>query len=238
MSTLRGLLNSSSSWRSMEPGNGGYWYYSNFGFCVLGTTLELASGQLLDDYFQSRILEPMGIRATFYSGKLEEDEVATLYTTGGVGRSAAEHAGQSVPTEIGMGASYYPGGLTISAVDMANLMSILANDGMYQGEQYISEELVAAMETPQFTVDPGESGTPFEQCLVQRRQENLLGQSQLYNHTGSSYGVYSLMSYNPDTGNGVVVITTGSPRQTDEYGLYALCAELSEDLYQRMENAV
>lgn len=171
LSTLRGLLNSSSSWRSMEPGNGGYWYYSNFGFCVLGTTLELASGQLLDDYFQSRFLEPMGIRATFYSGKLEEDEVATLYTTGGVGRSAAEHAGQSVPTEIGMGASYYPGGLTISAVDMANLMSILANDGMYQGEQYISEELVAAMETPQFTVDPGESGTPFDSawCCAGRR---------------------------------------------------------------------
>ena len=71
-----------------------------------------------------------------------------------------------------------------------------------------------------------------------RRQENLLGQSQLYYHTGSSYGVYSLMSYNPDTGNGVVVITTGSPRQTDEYGLYALCAELSKHLYQRMENAV
>ena len=236
LSTLRGLLNSSSSWRSMEPGNGGYWYYSNFGFCVLGTTLELASGQLLDDYFQSRILEPMGIRATFYSGKLEEDEVATLYTTGGVGRSAAEHAGQSVPTEIGMGASYYPGGLTISAVDMANLMSILANDGMYQGEQYISEELVATMETPQFTVDPGESGTPFEQCLVLRRQENLLGQDVLYYHTGSAYGVFSLMSYNPETGNGVVVITTGAPRQTEEHGLYALCAALSEKLYANMED--
>ena len=92
------------------------------------------------------------------------------------------------------------------------------------------------METPQFTVDPGESGTPFEQCLVLRRQENLLGQDVLYYHTGSAYGVFSLMSYNPETGNGVVVITTGAPRQTEEHGLYALCAALSEKLYANMED--
>ena len=237
LSKLTGMLSRDSAWRSMEPGNGGYWYYSNFGFCVLGTTLELASGQLLDDYFQSRFLEPMGIRATFYSGKLEEDEVATLYTTGGVGRSAANHASQPIPANIGEGASFYPGGLTISAQDMARLVCILVNDGTYEGREYLKPETVADMETPRFTVDPGES-TPFEQCLVLRRQENLLGQSALYYHTGSAYGVYSLMTYNPDTGNGVVVITTGTARKTDEYGLYALCSELSENLYQRMENVV
>ena len=238
LSTLRNLLNSGSSWRSMEPGNGGYWYYSNFGFCVLGTTLELAADQVLDDYFHAKFLDPMGIRASFYSGKMEADEIATLYTTGGVGRSAAEAAGFSVPTSIGGGAAYYPGGLTISSVDMARLVSILINDGMYEGAQYLSPESVADMETPRFTVDPGESGTPFEQCLVLRRQEDILGQDVLYYHTGSAYGVFSLMSYNPETGNGVVVITTGAPRQTEEHGLYALCAALSEKLYAKMEDGM
>ena len=236
LSTLRNRMYSGSSWRSMEPGNGGYWYYSNFGFCILGTTLELASDGLLDDYFQAHYLQPMGIRATFYSGKMEEDEIATLYTTGGVGRSAAEAAGFGVPTSIGGGSAYYPGGLTISSVDMARLVSILINDGMYEGTQYLSPESVADMETPRFTVDPGESGTPFEQCLVLRRQEDILGQEVLYYHTGSAYGVFSLMSYNPETGNGVVVITTGTPRKTEEHGLYALCADLSEKLYEKMED--
>ena len=203
---------------------------------MLGTTLELAADRLLDDYLQERFLQPMGIRATFYSGNMEEDEVATLYTTGGIGRSAAEHAGQTVPTEIGMGASYYPGGFTVSAVDMAKLVSVLINDGTYQGTQYFTPESVAAMETPQFTVDPGET-SPFEQCLVLRRQENVLGQDALYYHTGSAYGVFSLMTYNPETGNGVVVITTGTARKTDEHGLYALCADLSENLYARMEQS-
>ena len=93
------------------------------------------------------------------------------------------------------------------------------------------------METPRFTVDPGESGTPFEQCLVLRRQEDILGQEVLYYHTGSAYGVFSLMSYNPETGNGVVVITTGTPWKTEEHGLYALCADLSEKLYEKMEDS-
>ncbi|OUQ76563.1 serine hydrolase domain-containing protein [Flavonifractor sp. An100] len=237
LSKLTGMLSQSSAWRDMEPGNGGYWYYSNFGFCVLGTTLELASNQLLDSYAQGRFFEPLGMEASFCSGNFPEEELATLYTPQGVGRSAASCAAQPVPDEIGKGASFYPGGLTISARDMAKLVGVLAGDGTCEGRQYLKPETVADMETPRFSVDP-EEGTPFDQCLVLRRQENLLGQSQLYYHTGSSYGVYSLMSYNPDTGNGVVVITTGSPRQTDEYGLYALCAELSEDLYERMENAV
>ena len=124
--------------------------------------------------------------------------------------------------------------MTISAVDLAKLVCILANEGEYDGEQDLSPPVVEEMGTPQFSVDPGESAV-FDQCLILRRQENILGQSQLYYHTGSAYGVFSLLTFNPDTGNGVVVLTTGTPRQTDEYGLYALCSQLSADLYQRME---
>ena len=234
LSHLTGLLSSSSAWRSMEPGNGGYWYYSNFGVCVLGTTLELASGQVLDDYFQSRFCQPLGLTASFFGGNLEEEELATLYNPSSVGRTAAAQASEGIPDQIGDGASWYPGGLTISAVDLAKLVCILANEGEYDGEEYLSPQTVAEMETPQLSVDPLESAV-FDQCLILRRQEDILGRDQIYYHTGSAYGVFSLLTFDPDTGDGVVVLTTGTPRQTDEYGLYALCSQLSADLYQRME---
>lgn len=265
LSKLRGILQSKSSWRSMEPGNGGYWSYSNFGMCILGTTLELASDQLLDDYLQKRLLEPIGARASFCGGKLDVNEVATLYTTGGVGRSAAEHAGQRIPTSIGDTASYFPGGYTTSAVDMAKLVAVLANDGVYkepvyeyievtpaegqEGVEYViaepipgkfketrllTEESVSELETPQFTVSL-EGSAPFEQCLILRRQEDVMGQEVLYYHTGSAYGVFSLMTYNPVTKNGAVVITTGTARNMNEHGMYALCYDLMEILYQKME---
>ena len=234
LSNLRARLQSASSWRSMEPGNGGYWYYSNFGFCVLGTTLELAADQVLDTYLQSRYLEPLGIRASIFPGKLEADEVACLYnSSGGVDRSTTAQTGQGVPGEIGQGASYFPGGLTISAPDLARLVSILANDGVCDGVRYLSRESVADMETPRFTVNYDAS--PFEQCLVLRRQEDLMGRASIYYHTGSAYGVYSLLSYDPETGDGVVVITVGAPRNVNDRGLYALCADLSERLYAEME---
>ena len=234
LSHLTSLLSRGSSWRSVEPGDVGGWYYSNFGVCVLGTTLELASGQVLDDYFQRHFCQPMGLTASFFGGNLEEESLATLYNPSSVGRTAAAQAGESVPDQIGDGASWYPGGLTISAVDLAKLVAVLANGGEYEGVSYLKPGTVAEMETPQFQVDPGETSV-FDQCLILRRQENILGRDQIYYHTGSAYGVFSLLTFDPDTGDGVVVLTTGTPRQADEHGLYALCSQLSADLYARME---
>jgi len=263
LSKLKGILQSKSSWRNITPGDRGCWAYSNFGMCVLGTTLELASGQVLDDYLQTRLLEPLGADASFFGGRLEAGEVADLYTTGGLSRSAAEHTGQSVPNQIGQGASYYPGGYTTSAVDMAKLVAVLANDGVYKEPVYVckevedpvsgglvyvmelaegefqetrllSEQSVADLETPRFTVDLADY-SPFEQCMILRRQEDVLGQDVLYYHTGSAYGVFSLMTYNPETKNGVVVITTGARRSVNDRGMYSLCADLMELLYAKME---
>lgn len=262
LSRLQSLLRSPRSWRGMEPGSGGYWYYSNFGMCVLGTTLELAYNGLLEDYLQQRILQPLGVHASFWPETLDPEQLADLYTTGGIGRSIAEQISQPTPTQIGQSASYFPGGFTASALDVAKLVAVLANDGVYKApiysyietegengvalailkvmeDQYsetriLSEKSVAAMETPYFTVDPAVS-SPFEQCLILRRQEDILGQDVLYYHTGSAYGVFTLMTYNPDTRNGVVVLTTGTPRSTDERGMYSLCADLSEKLYAKMD---
>ena len=249
VSKLRRILSSPSSWRGVEPGSPEAWYYSNFGASVLGSTLELASGQLLDDYLQSRFLQPLDIRASLYAGRMAPEEVAVLYGSGGtILRTRGQQAGQTVPTEIGAGSTYYPGGLTISAKDLATLVSVLSNDGAYQTDvqaagdsdvavsvSCLSPESVEAMETAQFSVTPENGTAPFDQCLVLRHQEDLLGRDQLYYHTGNAYGVYSLLTYDPDTGDGVVVITTGAAYRVDDRGLYELPAQLSQALYAKME---
>ena len=176
---------------------------------------------------------------------------------------AADHAAQRIPSKIGDTASYFPGGYTTSAVDMAKLVAVLANDGVYKEPVYgyaqvrdmengtelavaeplpgkfketrlLTEESVSELETPQFTVRL-EGYAPFEQCLILRRQEDVMDQEVLYYHTGSAYGVFSLMTYNPVTKNGVVVITTGASRNMNEHGMYALCYDLMEILYEKME---
>lgn len=239
LSHLRSLLSSRSSWRGVEPGNGGYWHYNNFGYCVLGTTLELASDRLLEDYIQERFFQPLDIRASLYAGSLEAEELAALYNSwGGVEQTPEFQSQQKVPDRIGNGASYFAGGMTISAVDLAKLVSVLAGGGVYTGEEYqirvLDAGTVEKMEEPQFTVDQADN-YPFQQCLTLRRQEDLLGRPALYYHTGSAYGVFALLTFDPETGDGVVVLTTGAKRQTDERGLYALCAQVSAELYAKME---
>lgn len=172
---LTSILSRTSSWRDREPDHADSWAYSNFGMCIFGTTLELASGQLLDDYLQAQFFGPLDINASFHAARLSPEQLANLYEPKGVlCRSIQTQISQPVPTEIGMGATYYAGGLTISARDMAKLLAVLCGDGTYQGTQYLLPQTVAAMETPQFTVSNGEY-TPFQQCLVLRRPGRPVG---------------------------------------------------------------
>ena len=73
------------------------------------------------------------------------------------------------------------------------------------------------------------------QALPMRLRLGAYGRERLYYHTGSAYGVYSLMTYNPETQNGIVVISTGARRNMNEKGMYALCYDLMDILYAKME---
>ena len=118
-------------------------------------------------------------------------------------------------------------------MDLAKLVSILAGDGMYNGDPpfLVRPSRWEEMETVQFSVDPGDGTTPFDQCLILRRQEDLLGREELYYHTGSAYGVYALLSYDPNTGDGVVVLTTGAPRAGGRPGAVISCAPACRNNY-------
>lgn len=111
---------------------------------------------------------------------------------------------------------------------------MLANDGAYEGQVLLSPESVAWMETPLDTpVSDGRS--TFLQCRPLRYQEELYGREGLYYHTGSAYGQYALLSYDPDTGDGVVVLTSGADGVVDEHGIYAICGEIAQAVYAAVE---
>jgi hypothetical protein len=116
--------------------------------------------------------------------------------------------------------------LTISAYDLAKLVAALAGNGAYNGTRILTSESVALMESSQ-----GRTGG-FDQCLPLRRQTGIYGEDELYYHTGSNYGAYNLISYNPSSGDGVVVLTSGASGKTDSYGIYAICGEISEYVYK------
>ena len=224
---IRSLL--TYGYMDTEPGKISSWLYNNFAFGALGATLELAAGQTLDELLDDRLFGPLDIDASFAGGDLDDPALAaTLYR----GRTAEYTAGwqQSLhldPTP-GENAVYYAGGLTISAGDLAKLVALLAGDGVYAGERLLSEDSVAQMEAYQH--QPLEDGSFQAHPLLYIR--DVYGRDGVYYHPGTAYGVNSCISYDPDTGDGVVVITTGVSDGADRFELYDECDEINEFMYK------
>lgn len=135
--------------------------------------------------------------------------LANLYYYGGsLARSTAEQRSYTLDYAPGHKGNFFDGGFTCSAGDLAKLTAVLVNDGVYGGQSLLSPESVTWMEAPLDTpVSDGRS--TFLQCRPLRYQEALYGRDGLYYHTGSAYGQYALLSYDPDTGDGVVYSPPG-----------------------------
>lgn len=219
----------SGGYSGAVPGDIGYWSYNNYAFGVLGMTLELAADRTVDEILREKLYTTMGIDAAYYAGDIENtDMLATLYrNTGEVSRSVAAQKNLHADPTPGANGTSFAGGLTISASDLGKLIALLAADGRYEGLQLLSEESVELMETRYEQPVPGGS----YQALPLRYWPELYGRNGIYYHTGSAYGVFNCASYDPETGDGVVVLTIGASGAKDDYGIYKVCAAINDYVY-------
>jgi CubicO group peptidase (beta-lactamase class C family) len=128
---------------------GAEWNYS-VATDVLGRVVEVASGQPLDEFFRSRILEPLGMTDTgFYAPQTELPRLAALYGLA-PGRKPArlDALGESVhkpPVMLSGG-----GGLVSTAADYHRFTQMLLHRaespaGEYKGRRLLSPRTVAYM---------------------------------------------------------------------------------------------
>lgn len=222
-------LSQGTGFSRVVPGSIYSWGYNNYGFGVLGMTLELAADQTMDELLDRYFFRSLDIDGAFMPGHVRDaDRLVTLYEhDGSVARSVEYQRRDIGAVTPGATGTYFAGGLTISASDMGKLVAVLANDGVYQNLRLLEPESVETMETrSEITVGDG-----FYQCLPLRSQDQIYGRDRLYYHTGSAYGVYHCMSYDPDTGDGLVVLTTGASAARDQYGIYAVCGAINQAVY-------
>lgn len=219
--------------RSLQPGKASSWLYCSFGTGVAGTTMELALGDSLLDYSEEKVFAPLGVNASFASGRLNQDRLATLYAANHTVSRTVDQLAANMGGAPGENINLWSGGLTTTASDMARIIGMLACDGTLGETQLLSADSVNYMEERR--LEAKEYGSGFMQCLPMRYCEGIYGQSRLFYHTGNAYGVLSLASYNPDTRCGVVVMTTGAADTRDSYGIYAICGEITQHLYSLIE---
>lgn len=171
----------------------------------------------------------MEIDGAFESGNVKnKDLLCTVYQYGSVGRSlSAMRSNTRRYSPPGATGAYFSGGMTMSAADLGKMTALLANDGCYEGLQLLKASTVELMEQRCEPQLPDGSW----QALSLRSQDGLYGRDRLYYHTGSAYGVFNCMSYDPDTRDGVVVLTSGASGARDGQGIYAVCGEISRYIY-------
>ncbi len=202
--------------------------YNNYGFGLAATICECVTRKSLNNLVKEYFLNPMGIEASYLGGQLNSQKLATIYDSEwkiglSVKRQAMPKTDKNVPGRYMM---LYAGGLTISASDLAKLLTILVNEGMYNGMQLLSQESIDQMQTPQL---PNNSiqGMPI------KKKAGLYNQEYMYHHSGSAYGTYSFYMYNPETDIGVVVISTGAKLSRDRYGTYSICGDIVDGIIKQ-----
>jgi len=132
-----------------QPGE--RWTYG-FNIDILGYIVELFSGISLDEFFQKRIFEPLGMKDTYFYlpaskyGRLvnlyEEKDRKLVLTTGQV-----DFNGMVNSDYPKMENNYYSGGggLSSTAFDYAIFLQMILNGGEYNGKRLLGRNTVRMM---------------------------------------------------------------------------------------------
>ena len=191
-----------------EPGTN--YMYCNLNFNMAGTILEKVSGERFDQYVKHHILDPLGLYGGYCVDSLDKSRFATLYEYNADSNRFIASPGAYAPrsTEIAnytMGYStpiFSPtGGMKISATDLAKYMMMHMNYGRYNGKRIIRKKSARLMQS-KIAEKEGYG-------LAIMTRDTLIAGESLKGHTGSAYGLYSSMFFNPKKKFGIVAITNG-----------------------------
>jgi CubicO group peptidase (beta-lactamase class C family) len=128
-----------------QPGS--RWSYSpGAGFETLGRVIEIASGLPLDQFFQSRVFDPLGMKdITFWPTDVQLPRVATVYTRGSNGLTKATMPNDTMSRNVYFRGS---GGLYSTAEGYIPLGLMLANGGELNGRRLLSRKSVEMLSAP------------------------------------------------------------------------------------------
>ena len=157
-----------------EPGT--KWEYCQSGINSLGRIVEAVSGQSLPDFFQERILGPLGMNdTTFYPTEQQARRIAKSYRR--VGEELEEAPVFLLQGHAATDRNRYPaanGGLYSTASDYGRFCQMLLSDGTLNGQRILAPESAKMMRT----IQTGELKTGFTPgngwglgvCLVRQPQ--------------------------------------------------------------------
>ena len=195
-----------------EPGSGSY-EYCNLNLNMAGTILERVSGERFDQYVVNHVLRPLDLYGGYCVDSLDKSRFAHLYDWNAKeGKFVDNYADAYAPRSeqvanytMGHDALIFSptGGMKISALDLARVMTMHMNYGTTpDGVKIISEESSRNMQV--------ERSEAQHYGLNLWLADDYVPGVTLVGHTGGAYGLSSAMFFNPEEKYGFVIICSGA----------------------------
>lgn len=190
--------------------------YCNLNYNMVGTVIERITGERFDMRIRNHILKPLGLYGGYCVDSLDASRFATLYaydsaTAGFIPSPEAYAPRREQIAKYQMGYStpvFSPtGGMKIGAVDLCQYMMMHMNDGEHKGVRIMSQKSAQLMRQK----IANEEGYG----LAMRESSDLIPGEIMKGHTGSAYGLYSAIFFEPQKKFGFVVITNGCLPDTE-----------------------
>ena len=219
-------------YNNYAPGTG--YMYCNLNYNMTGAIIEKYSGERFDQYVKHHVLDPLDIYGGYCVDSLDKNRFATIYEfnkeTAKFTNSPNAYAPRSKEiADYAMGKTtpiFSPtGGMKISATDLAKYMIMHMNLGKANGKRIISKRSARLMQTP--------LSSDENYGLAILKTDKLIEGKTLTGHTGSAYGLYSTMFFEPNEKFGIVVISNGC-NQVYDNGFNAFMKNTVNSLYKNL----
>jgi len=224
--------NYAKCYNNYEPGTG--YMYCNLNYNMTGAIIEKFSGERFEQYVKHHVLDPLNIYGGYCVDSLDKNRFATIYDfnkeTAKFINSPNAYAPRSEEIahyEMGKTTPIFSptGGMKISATDLAKYMIMHMNLGKANGKRIISKRSARLMQTP--------LSSDENYGLAILKTDKLIEGKTLTGHTGSAYGLFSTMFFEPNEKFGIVVISNGCNPVYDN-GFNAFMKNTVNSLYKNL----
>ena len=213
------------TWDNHEPGS--TFIYSNFGCGILACLVEKLTNEHFINYVKRTILEPLNIDASFQASTIfEPDLIANLYYFNQnqfqLARSKDDFIKGVYPLfSLGDNFRGPAGGMFISLRGLTKVAELFLNRGMVNGKRVLQSETIDLMLTRHWQ---GEKFNYYAKGLQIRflPYQGFL----LKGHTGSAYGLSSLLFFHEESNSGLCFASNGGNFKTGAFGLNQIQEQL------------
>ena len=223
---------------------GEFFTYCNLNYGLLGTIIELVTGERFDLWQKKNILKQLDARADYVPANLARADfemLGAIYRKENFWRAQMDDFKGIQPPQdtlslqnpydetfqqdfdlksyrVGTNATIFSpqGGLRISFAELANALEMLINGGTFRGKKILSSESVAEMIKPHWIYN-GHNGDTQDGAIKSYGLGVYNYDANLIGHTGEAFGLLSGLYFIPNSGAGFIFMLNGEATTGGNY---------------------